>query len=195
MVRCRDAVVTNAGGVRDNYAAHPEGAEGWYRESGSSYRNPHEDSIVEVLGLAVSWWPSVFAAQVLDLSCGSGEVTLGLMAAGLPIERIRACDPYTGEAYRTRVGRVCEAHSFADVANGALEGRSYSGIVCSYALHLCEPSWLPLVCHALASVSPSLVIVTPHKRPEIPPSFGWELADDHRDIALRIRLRLYERIG
>ena len=194
MVRCRDTVVTNASGVRDNYAAHPEGADGWYRESGSSYRNPHEDAIVEVLGLAVSWWPSVFAAQVLDLSCGSGEVTLGLMAAGLPIERISACDPYTGEAYRTRVGRACEGYSFADVANGALDGRTYSGVVCSYALHLCEPSWLPLVCHALASVSPSLVIVTPHKRPEIPPSLGWELTDDHRDVALRVRLRLYERI-
>ena len=194
MVRCRDTVVTNASGVRDNYAAHPEGADGWYRESGSSYRNPHEDAIVEVLGLAVSWWPSVFAAQVLDLSCGSGEVTLGLMAAGVPIERIGACDPYTGEAYRTRVGRACESYSFADVANGALDGRTYSGVVCSYAFHLCEPSWMPLVCHALASVSPSLVIVTPHKRPEIPSSFGWELADDHRDVALRIRVRLYERI-
>ena len=134
------------------------------------------------------------SAQVLDLSCGSGEVTLGLMAAGLPIERISACDPYTGEAYRTRVGRACEGYSFADVANGALDGRTCSGVVCSYALHLCEPSWLPLVCHALASVSPSLVIVTPHKRPEIPPSLGWELTDDHRDVALRVRLRLYERI-
>lgn len=186
-------MVTVAAGVRDSYAAHPEGAQGWYRDCGASYRNPHEDAIDEVLGLAASWWPSVFSGQILDLCCGSGEVTLGLMAAGVPIERITACDPYTGEAYRTRVGRNCEPHSFADVANGVFAGRSFTGVVCSYALHLCEPSWLPLVCNALAAVTPALVIVTPHKRPEIPASFGWDLADDHRDVSLRVRLRLYER--
>lgn len=186
-------MVTNAIGVRDNYAAHPDGAEGWYRDNGSSYRNPHEDSIVDVLGLAVSWWPTVFNAKVLDLCCGSGEVTLGLLAAGLPIERITACDPYTSEAFLLRVGRACEPHSFADIANGALGDRQFSGVVCSYALHLCEPSWLAPVCLALAAVSPALVIITPHKRPEIPESYGWQLADDHRDMSLRVRLRLYER--
>ena len=179
-------------GVRDEYAAHPDGADGWYRDTGASYRNPHEDAVDDVLALAVKWWPSAFAGQVLDLCAGSGEATLALRAAGVAAERIDACDPYTGEAYRARVGRPIAPWSFVEIAAGALSGSSYSGIVCSYALHLCEPSRLPSVCQALALVSPALVIVTPHKRPELRPEFGWDLIDDHRDISLRVRLRLYE---
>ena len=33
--------------------------------------------------------------RILDLSCGSGEVTAALVAAGVSIDRIDACDPYT----------------------------------------------------------------------------------------------------
>lgn len=182
-------------GVRDGYSAHPEGADGWYRDNGASYRNPHEDAVGDVLALAVKWWPLAFAGQVLDLSCGSGEATLALRAAGVSAERIDACDPYTQEAFAARVGRSLQPWSFADIAAGALIGHTYSGIVCSYALHLCEPSRLAGVCLALAAASPALVIVTPHKRPEIGPKFGWDLIDDHRDISLRVRLRLYEANG
>lgn len=179
-------------GVRDEYAAHPEGADGWYRDHGATYRNPHEDAVGEVLALAVTWWPTAFAGRVLDLSCGSGEATLALRAAGVIAQDIDACDPYTAEAFQARVGRPIEPWSFTDIADGALVGRAYSAVVCSYALHLCEPSWLPKVCHALALAAPALIIVTPHKRPEIRPDFGWDLIDDHRDISLRVRLRLYE---
>lgn len=185
-------MVKTGEGVRDGYAEHPDGADGWYRDNGASYRNPHEDAVGDVLALAVKWWPTVFSGQVLDLSCGSGEATLALRAAGVAAERIEGCDPYTANAYAQRVGRPMQSWSFADIAGGVLVARTYSGIVCSYALHLCEPSRLAGVCLALAAASPALIIVTPHKRPEIGPEHGWELIDDHRDISLRVRLRLYE---
>lgn len=178
-------------GVRDEYAGHAEGADGWYRDRGHEYANPHEPAVVTAVTFAVAAWPHVFAGPVLDLCCGSGEVTRSLVGFGRPLDSITACDPYTGAAYAQRCGHTALAMSFVDVANGALAGRSFSGVVCSYALHLCEDSWLPRVCWALRDITSSLVVITPHKRPEIRPSFGWDLAKEHRDAVQRTRVRLY----
>ena len=109
-------------GVRDEYAAHPDGADGWYRDHGATYRNPHEDAVGDVLALAVTWWPTAFTGRVLDLACGSGEATLALRAAGINAQDIDACDPYTAEAFQARVGRPIEPWSFADIAD-QLEAR------------------------------------------------------------------------
>ena len=49
-----------------------------------------------------------FGDRILDLSCGSGEVTAALVAAGVPPQRIDACDPYTHEAFSNRLGH-CSA--------------------------------------------------------------------------------------
>jgi SAM-dependent methyltransferase len=181
-------------GVRNAYAAHPDGAAGYYIDEGALYRNPHEDAVEAMVALAVKTWPDVFGGRVLDLCCGSGEATLALRTAGIDIANIDACDPYTGAAYQERVGRPADSFSFADIAADALQGRSYSAVVCSYALHLCEQSWLPRVCLALAEVSSTLVIITPHKRPELSLKWGWELTDEHRDAFWRVRLRLYDTV-
>jgi SAM-dependent methyltransferase len=178
-------------GVRDAYAGHPGGAAGWYGEHGAAYRNPHEDAVAAMVERAVRGWPQLFDGRVLDLACGSGEVTLALVAAGLDGERIDACDPFTAAAYERRTGGRAEPWSFADVAAGALGGRNWSVAICSYALHLCEPSRLPVVAMRLADVCESLVVITPHKRPALDPSWGWALADEHRDAVWRVRLRRY----
>ncbi len=178
-------------GVRDEYADHRGGADGWYREHGGEYLNPHEPAVVAATSYAVATWPGVFSGQVLDLCCGSGEVTRALLGQGLAHDAITACDPYTGAAYANRCGHDALPLSFVDVAEGALAGNSFSTVVCSYALHLCEISWLPRVCWALRDITKNLVIITPHKRPELRPSFGWELSDEHRDAAHRTRVRLY----
>jgi len=56
--------------------------------------------------------------RILDLSCGSGEVTSALVSAGIDISRIDACDPFTGDAFLRRTGRAAETWSFEDIAQG-----------------------------------------------------------------------------
>ena len=103
-------------GVRNAYAAHADGATGFYVDEGSTYTNPHDGGVREALVRAVRAWPDLFAPadqpgtaddRVLDLSCGSGEVTAALVAAGVHLDRIDACDPYTGAAYERRIGKKC----------------------------------------------------------------------------------------
>ena len=179
-------------GVRDEYARHPGGAAGWYAENGSTYRNPHEDAVVAMVARAVRTSPDSFATgRVLDLACGSGEVTLALRSAGVDPTRIDAADPFTGAAYFARTGTISAGWSFAEIAQGALAGRRWSIVVCSYGLHLCEPSWLAPVCVALAGTADGLVVITPHKRPMVDTAWGWTLVDEHRDPAWRVRMRSY----
>lgn len=120
----------------------------------------------------------------MDLACGSGEVTLAL-----PGTHVEGIDPFTGDAYCNRTGQEAEALSFEDIAVGVLESRNYSLVISSFALHLVERSRMPTVVYQLARVSPMLLVITPHKRPELVGS--WRLLDDM--VHQRVRARLYVR--
>ena len=123
---------------------------------------------------ASCWW--IFPAidrLFWSSPAGSGEVTLLLRERGAA--RIDGIDPYTAEAYRRRTGQEAQPLTFANIAAGALAGRRYSLIVCSFALHLCEQSRLPRLMMELRTISDALLILTPHKRPEIREEWGWEL--------------------
>src|SRR5579884_2441667 len=113
------------------------GAREFYARHGSDYRNPHEAQIRAALHQAVREW-SLDLSHVLDLAAGSGEVTLALRELGAG--RIDAIDPFTIAAYAARTGRTAERHTFEQIAQGALSGKSWRLIVCSFALHLVEPS-------------------------------------------------------
>lgn len=162
------------------------GVERFYTQHGAEYVNLHEDVLRDVLRSAVERW-SPDLSRVLDLACGSGEATLALRPLGAG--RIDGVDPYTGAAYLSRTGQVAEALTFEDVAAGALAGRRYSLIVCSFALHLVEPSRLPLVAYQLSQVSPALLLLTPHKRPVLRRDWGWRLHGEF--VQERVRARLY----
>ena len=187
--RRRDPAPTLPQGTRESirHAYERYGAPDFYRRFGADYRNPHEDAIGQALHEATARW-SLDLSHVLDLACGSGEVTLALRPFACTIEGI---DPYTYEAYRTRTGQRAEQWSFEQIAAGALEGRRYSLIVSSFALHLLERSRLPLLCRQLSRVAPALLVLTPHKRPEIDPAWGWTLRDEF--VLERVRARLYDR--
>jgi SAM-dependent methyltransferase len=164
------------------------GVEGYYLAHGATYRNPHEDGVKGALTLAVSTWP-LDLSHVLDLACGSGEATLVLGSLGAG--RVDGIDPFTSAAYEERVGQTAEPVRFEDIAAGALAGRSWTTIVCSFALHLVEISRLPGLCRALAELSDTLVVVTPHKRPAIREGWGWLSPDEVKHD--RTRARLYRR--
>ena len=166
------------------------GVEGFYQRFGDSYRNPHERAIRAALGVAVARW-SLPLHHVLDLACGSGEVTLALRALGCAA--IDGIDPYTHQAYAERTGYVAERITFEQIAAGALTGRSYGTIACSFALHLVALSRLPALMTQLSLIGTALLVLTPHKRPQLRPEWGWECADEL--LIERVRARYYRRAG
>lgn len=170
--------------VRARYERH--GAAAYYREHAADYVNPHEPEIGHALGLARSKW-ALDLSHVLDLACGGGEATLALRALGAAC--IDGCDPYLFDLYQRRTGTPAERFSFEEIAAGALAGRGYSLIVCSFALHLAEPSRLAAVCYQLSLASPALLVLTPHKRPLLRPEWGWRLEGEF--VWARVRTRLY----
>jgi SAM-dependent methyltransferase len=172
--------------IRHQYEKH--GAKAFYQEHGADYRNPHEAALGNVLCVVVPQW-QLDLTRVLDLACGSGEATLVLRELGAG--QIDGIDPYTGAAYLARTGQAAEALSFEEIAKGALAGRKYSLIVCSFALHLVEASRLPALLFRLAELAPQLLILTPHKRPELKPAWGWVLEQEL--VLERVRARLYRR--
>ncbi len=170
--------------IRAEYEAH--GPAEYYRRHGAHYRNPHEQQVRSALHAAVKAW-ALDLRHVLDLACGSGEATLALWEAGAA--RVDGVDPYTAAAYVERTGQAAETLSFEAVAAGALEGRRYSLIVCSYALHLLEESRLPQVAYQLSRAAPGLLVLTPHKRPQLREAWGWRLREEQ--VVERVRARLY----
>lgn len=164
------------------------GVEKYYAQFGAEYRNPHEPVIAEVLREAVRRW-KLDLTGVLDLACGSGEVTLALQELGA--QGIDGVDPFTGEAFRARTGQQAKAFSFEQIAAGALARQHYSLIVCSFAMHLIEESWLPPLLFQLGEISSCLLILTPHKRPELKPEWGWTLEGEF--VIERVRVRLYKK--
>lgn len=171
--------------IRQAYQA--SGIVGFYRDRGEDYRNPHEPAIRQSLIAVAQDW-NLDLTNVLDLAAGSGEVTLALRDLGAG--RIDGIDPYTFEAYRRRTGQAAGYESFEQIADGALAGRNYSLIVCSFAMHLVERSRLPGLCYALSRIGDALLILTPHKRPEIRSDWGWELTRER--VIQRVRSRLYK---
>jgi hypothetical protein len=164
------------------------GVQTFYQQHGADYRNPHEAAIDAVLRVVVPRW-QLDLTRVLDLACGSGEVTLALRELGAAT--IEGADPYTGAAYQERTGQAAEALSFEQIAECMLAGREYSLIVCSFALHLLAASRLPALLFHLAEIAPRLLILTPHKRPEVKAAWGWMLEDEL--VVERVRARIYRK--
>jgi len=174
--------------IRGRYVE--SGVAGYYAAEGDIYRNPHEDCARFALAKAFARW-SPDLSCVVDLACGSGEMTLELRELGA--SAIVGVDPYTAKAYRERTGDDALPYSFEQIAAGALREQRYSLVVCSYALHLLEPSRLPALLAALGEISGALLILSPHKRPQLDPAWGWRLVADIYPQRVRTRLYRWER--
>ncbi|KAJ3516599.1 hypothetical protein NLJ89_g1028 [Agrocybe chaxingu] len=123
-----------------------------------------------------------------------------------PGPSITAADPFTSAAYRERTSYPCAELSFEDVAEGlfpsmsidissgaVLEHKKSEGgededpegtkcqiemVVCSFALHLIEnPSGLFALLSQLSLKARWLVVLAPHKKPEIKEGWGWRKWD------------------
>jgi len=192
--------------LRDAYTKYE--VDEYYEKFGDSYHNPHGLIVDEVIQLTWQKWSQNWSSQsdlirdskkyldleedlggeqVLDLACGSGEVTLALEKMG--VISVDAIDPFTYKIYQERTGRIAQRFTFNDIANGVLAGRKYRLIICSFALHLVPISRLPLLLYQLGLISNYLIVITPHKRPEIKPNYGWLWVEEIN--WKRVRARLY----
>lgn len=163
-------------GIRNMYSQM--GVDNYYKEYGNDYKNPHSEIIDRLLS------DVEVGDRILDLCCGSGEVT-----KNFPDRDIIGCDPYTFELYTKETGRPALRFSFKDIALGALSSYSFDTIICSFALHLCDNSLLNTVLFQLAMISKKLIILTPHKRPAI--NMYWTL--EKETMIDRVRMREYKR--
>ena len=171
--------------IREGYESY--GIQGFYERFSDGYRNPHELAIRKVLRLAIKKW-DIDLRKVLDLACGSGEVTLTLESLGCT--DIDGIDPYTYKAYLKRTGKNAEPYTFEQIALGILTGRKYSLIICSFALHLLEVSRLPVLVYQLSLIADSMIIITPHKRPYLKEEWGWVCLDEI--VVEGVRARFYK---
>jgi SAM-dependent methyltransferase len=173
--------------IRPLYDEH--GVDAYYRDHAETYANPHEVQIRDLVSRHAHLWAGY---RVLDLGAGGGEVTSALQAAG--ITDCVGCDPYTFDLYEQKTGARCLRLGFMDIIKGGELGQPYDLIIASFSMHLCPQKDLYSLCEALFRVAPMIVIITPHKRPELELLTGIELL--YESVALtergkRVTLKCY----
>ena len=167
------------------------GAEGFYRDHAADYSNPHFPEISALLQRNMSKFDC--SGGVLDFACGGGEVTQVLQQSG--IAKITGCDPYTCDLYERQTKNTCLRLSFKDLIKGTSIGH-YSLIISSFALHLCPGKDLFPLTWRLFEAAPTLVVITPHKRPELEKIPGIALAWEDcvtTEKGKRVKMKVYRR--
>ncbi len=173
--------------IRLLYDEH--GAEGYYRDHAGEYENPHLP-LIQLL-LERNFHRLDCTGTVLDFAAGGGEVTQNLQKLGA--ENVAGCDPFTYALFEKKTGIPCLRHAFKDVVKNGLSER-YSLIISSFALHLCPQKDLFPLTWNLFQAAPTLVVITPHKRPELENLPGisllWEdVVENER--GKKVRLKTY----
>jgi len=174
--------------IRNHYSK--VGVENFYRSHGHDYENPHFHQIEALL---IQNQNKIDYNQVLDLCCGSGEVSRVLSDLGYP--NTIGCDPFTAEAYQRSTGKECLLWTFEDLIRGRLQGE-YSSVICSFAMHLCPEKQLYPLVYQIFRTTQQLVIITPHKRPMLENLDGIEC--QYEDYVLtergkKVRLKSYQK--
>lgn len=173
--------------IRPLYDEH--GAEGYYRIYGDQYENPHLPEIEALLER--NYQRLDCSGTVLDFGAGGGEVSSKLQQLGA--HQIVGCDPFTHALFERKTGLPCLKDSFKDVVRVGISGQ-YSLIVSSFAMHLCPLKDLFSLTWNLLQAAPLLVVITPHKRPELEKIPGVELAWEDAVETVRgkkVRMKAY----
>lgn len=166
------------------------GAEGYYQSHADSYGNPHVDQIEKLLERNFHRFDC--SGAVLDFSAGGGEVSAKLLQLGA--SNVVGCDPFTFGLYEKKIGSPCLRFSFKDVIRNGLPD-TYTLIICSFAMHLCPPKDLFSLVWNLLQAAPELVVVTPHKRPELEQFQGIEMAWSdvvENERGKKVRMKAYK---
>jgi ubiquinone/menaquinone biosynthesis C-methylase UbiE len=150
----------NEVGIRNMYSSL--GVTQFYKKYGDYYRNPHQLAIQDLVKESLKFRPSS-DLPILDLCCGSGEVSNSLLSAGISKKLIEASDPYTNKAFKKSTGLKSHKWSFLDIVKNGLP-RMYSSIYCSYALHLCPEDLIPILLFRIAENCQQFIIISPSNK-------------------------------
>lgn len=175
--------------IRPLYDQH--GAEGYYREFADEYENPHLSQIRALLERNFERL-DCSSGTVLDFAAGGGEVASALQSLG--VKNIVGSDPFTHALFEQKTGLPCLRLSFKDVLREGLSGQ-YSLIISSFALHLCPPKDLFPLTWNLLQAAPLLVLITPHKRPELEKLQGIQLVWEdcaETERGKKVRMKAYQ---
>lgn len=208
--------------MRENYSF---GVDKYYEAVQSTYRNPSYGAIRVMLWNTLTEFykhESGDGLKVLDLAAGAGEASTvlfewfdacqtnsgnrRLLVTPIPKDAERplvfATDPYTEPAFRQQHKDISFMPlSFAQCDE--IPDSDFTLTICSFAMHLItSPSELWSCLDALSRKSKWLLIISPHKKPEIKNTvWGWSRWDtkkweqDDNDVAEilqeRVRGRLY----
>jgi SAM-dependent methyltransferase len=157
-------------GFRKKYS---EGVDNFY-ECCENYSNPHSSKFRFILQKLISWFPSDLVIDehrpVLDLACGTGQITQ-LLITHHHIDHIIGLDPYLFEQYSLNTKKVVFPNSFEDIIRGTITLPPTSIIICSYGLHLCDQ--INELLDILKDSTRYLCVISPHGLPFISDSSGW----------------------
>jgi len=174
------------------HAYEKEGSDSYYQHNALAYQNPHE---AQVRALVLQNATKIDYSKSLDLCAGGGEVSKVWEEMGYT--DFLASDAYTHKLYKKKIKKPCYPYSFDDFLRGNFEfPHTFTSIVCSFGLHLCPEEWLFTVTENLWVYTNNLVIITPHKRPELEIIGNCVL--DYEDFVLtargkKVRLKSYKR--
>ena len=166
------------------------GPEGYYQAFGSAYENPHLPQIQALLQRNHHRFDC--SGTVLDFAAGGGEVTATLQALGA--KNLLGCDPFTHALFESKTGVSCLQLDFKSVIRSGIPGQ-YSLIISSFALHLCPVKDLFSLTWNLLQAAPLLVVITPHKRPELSQLPGIMLAWEDAVLTekgKKVRMKAYQ---
>lgn len=173
--------------IRPLYDEH--GAEGYYQTFADSYENPHLPEIQALIEQNMHRFD--LSGTVLDFAAGGGEAAATLQKLGA--SKLIGCDPFTHALFEKKTGLPCLQLSFKEVIRNGLPG-DYSLIISSFAMHLCPLKELFSLSWNLLGKTPLLVIITPHKRPELERLHGVELAWEdavETERGKKVRMKAY----
>ncbi len=140
-----------------------EGVEGFYSKHADEYQNPHFEYIRQLI---IQNEHHLDYTKGLDFCAGNGEVSQVWQELGY--KDFVGSDCFTYNNYEKNFNIPCLKYSFEDIIKGNFEfSHKFSVIICSFAMHLCPEKWLYSLTYNLLEYSQKLVIITPHKRPQL----------------------------
>ena len=150
------------------------GVEEYYKNFGESYKNPHFQNLAHIFPKLLKEIPIDPESEVLDIACGSGEITQLLIKHGHNPTKLRGMDPYTAKNYEKTTGLPCLENSFQDIIKGELTELRFDIVICSYALHLIETDELFGFLTELATITPRFILISPKKKLSLN-HFQWKI--------------------
>lgn len=160
--------------------------EEYYKTKSNDYENPHKDRVIKCLDFLIN---KIEIGTFLDLAAGDGVVSEYLNKRGFL--DFKAYDPYFYEILTSKFGgENVEKISFQDIAKDGIID-NFDTIICSYALHLCDKSYLHNLIWNISNSCKYFVTISPSKYPILDYSF---LKIIENEVIERTHIKIYKSI-